>query len=220
MRLSDQIKTAREERSLDLPSISKLTRIPEKYLEALESGNYDLLPKAKSHRVAYVRELAKIYQLSPTKCLEQFDNEFGCADTHTGHPLRGINLFPFASISIFVRNIAAFSLVLIFSGYLIWQVRGILQPPNLAIYSPSEGYVVNGSHTFIEGQTERETKLTVNGAEVMVTEEGKFSTQIDLKAGVNTIQVSATKKHGKTTTITRHIVVKLPASRDPLTLKP
>ena len=64
--------------------------------------------------------------------------------------------------------------------------------------------------TLIEGETEKETKLTVNGKDVMVNEAGRFSTEIDLNDGVNTIAVSVTKKHGKTTTITRHVVVRLP----------
>jgi cytoskeletal protein RodZ len=219
IRLGDKLKTIREERGLDLISVSKLTRIPQKYLEALENGQYTLLPKAKAHRLAYVREIAKIFQLSPADSMEQFENEFGLTGADLSHPHRGVKLFPFASISIFVRNFAAFAMVIVFAGYLIWQVRGILQPPQLAIFAPIEGFVETSAHTVIEGETEPESRLTINGADVMVSEEGKFSAQIDLGAGVNTIQISATKKHGKTTTVTRHIVVKLPASHEPLTLK-
>lgn len=219
VRLGDKIRMTREDRGLDLISVSKLTRIPLKYLEALENGQYSKLPEAKAHRLAYVREVAKIFQLSPVDCTEQFENEFGLADANLSHPRRGVRLFPFASISIFVRNFAAFAMVIVFAGYLIWQVRGILQPPQLAIFSPIEGLVATSAHTVIEGETEKESRLTINGAEVMVNEEGRFSAQIDLSAGVNTIQISATKKHGKTSTITRHIVVKLPAGHEPLTLK-
>jgi cytoskeletal protein RodZ len=219
MRLGDRFKKIREDRGLDLVSMSKLTRIPIKYLTALEDGHYSRLPKAKAHRLAYVREIAKTFQLSIAECLEKFENEFGLADTDRDHPSKGIQLFPFASISIFIRNIAAISLVFVFAGYLTWQVRGILQPPHLAIFSPTEGFVALSPRTTIEGKTEKESKLTINGADVMVNEQGVFSADIDLSPGVNTIQISATKKHGKTTTITRHVVVKLPANREPLTLK-
>jgi cytoskeletal protein RodZ len=219
LRLGDKIKKTREDRGLDLISVSKLTRIPQKYLTAIETGNYSLLPMAKAHRIAYIREIAKIFQLPAEECLEQFENEFGLAGADLEHPRRGIKLFPFSSISIFIRNFAAFAMVFVFAGYLMWQVRGILQPPHLAVFSPDEGFIVATAHTTIEGETEKESRLTVNGADVMVNEQGKFSAQIDLGPGVNTIQISATKKHGKTTTITRHIVVKLPAGRDPLTLK-
>jgi hypothetical protein len=42
----------------------------------------------------------------------------------------------------------------------------------------------------------------------MVNEQGHFETKVDLTTGLNTITILATKKHGKTTAITRHIVVK------------
>jgi cytoskeletal protein RodZ len=218
MRLGDKFKKIREDRGIDLASLSKTTRIPIKYLEAIENGFYPKLPKAKAHRIAYIREIAKFFQLPAMECVEKFENEFGLADTPLEHPTQGVRLFPFASISIFIRNLAAISLVFVFAGYLAWQVRGILQPPHLAIYSPNEGFVATTPRTTIEGETEKESHLTINGADVMVSEQGKFTADIDLSPGVNTIQVSATKKHGKTTTITRHIVVKLPANRDPLTL--
>jgi transcriptional regulator with XRE-family HTH domain len=218
MRLGQRIKKTREERGLDFATVSKLTMIPVKYLEALENGKYSKLPKARAHRLAYIRELTKIFQLPTAELIEQFENESGFADTPLTHPKRAVRMFPFASISIFIRNISAFAMVFLFAGYLVWQVRGILEPPRLAIFSPSEGYIANSPHTIIEGETEKESRLTVNGQDVMVNEEGKFSAQIDLSAGVNTIQISATKKHGKTTTITRHIVVKLPTNREPVSL--
>jgi cytoskeletal protein RodZ len=217
MRLGEKFHKIRTERHLEVDTVSRMTRIPPKYLEAIESGSFCSLPKARSHRTAYIRELARILEISPEECLEQFDKEAGFKDAPITHPHQGIRMFPFASISIFVRNIAIGALVVSFAGYLIWQVKGILEPPYLTIFSPSEGYIVSTPKATVEGETEKESRLTVNGQEVMVSEQGKFSTQIDLGAGVNTIDISATKKHGKTTTITRHIVVKLPTQ--PVTLK-
>lgn len=217
MRLGEKFHKIRVERKLDAEALSHSTRIPLKYLEAIETGSYCSLPKARAHRSAYIRELARALNISPEECLEQFEKEAGFENAPIAHPHRAVRIFPFASISIFVRNIAIAALVFTFAGYLVWQVKGILEPPYLAIFSPSEGYIVSTQHATIEGETEKESRLTVNGQEVMVNEEGKFSTQIDLGTGVNTIQISATKKHGKTTTITRHIVVKLPTQ--PVTLK-
>lgn len=211
MRLGDKLREARREKSLELIDVSRITRIPEKYLEAIEVGTFTILPKAKAHRVAYVREYAKILKLEPEDCLYQFEKEAGLDDTLKSHPHQNIKIFPFASISIFLRNILVGAVALSFAGYLMWQVNGVLQPPKLSVFFPSEGYVTAVPHTTIEGETEKESKLTVNGQEVMVNEQGKFSTAIDLSNGVNTVQILATKKHGKTTTITRHIVVKLPS---------
>lgn len=219
LRLSDKIKKTREEQGLALTQVAEISRVPLKYVVAIEDGTFNNLPKARAHRLAYVRELSEALKLPSDECLKQFENEAGFDNTASSHPHQDIKLFPFASISIIVRNLIMASMVIFFAGYLVWQVRGILEPPYLAVFSPSEGYIVNKPKALIEGETEKETKLTVNGKEIMVSEQGKFSTEIDLSAGVNTIEISATKKHGKTTSVTRHVVVKLPSEAEPISLK-
>ncbi|MCX6779887.1 MAG: hypothetical protein NT034_01765 [Candidatus Magasanikbacteria bacterium] len=49
--------------------------------------------------------------------------------------------------------------------------------------------------------------MEANGQEIKVDENGQFNTTILLADGVNTLTLSTTKKHGKTTTLVRHIVV-------------
>lgn len=219
MRLAEKLKKTREEQGLDLQALFKCTRIPVKYLEAIEAGEFCKLPKAKAHRIAYIKEISKTLNLDSNECIDQLEKESGLDDSPFLHPHQSIRLFPFASISIFFRNATLVAMVFFFAGYLVWQVKGILEPPYLAVFSPTEGFVVSKPRTTIEGETEKESKLTVNGQEVMVSEEGKFSTEIDLSSGVNTIEIAATKKHGKTTSITRHIVVKLSPTADPVSLK-
>lgn len=212
MRLGERFQKAREEKNLDRKGLIRLTQIPEKYLSAIEEGAFNTLPKAKAHRLAYIRSIAKALEIPIDECVVQFEKEAGLDNADLAHPLRSIKLFPFSTISIFIRNLTVTALVFMFAGYLVWQVRGVLQPPRLVIYAPTEGNVVTIPRTTILGETEKETHLTVNGQDIMVSEQGKFSADIDLSGGVNTIQISATKKHGKTTTIVRHVVVKLPAS--------
>jgi hypothetical protein len=211
----EKIKCQREKLGYTLKKVAESTRIPLKYLLALEAGNFADLPKTKAHRIAYVRSLAEYYTLPTQDAVNQFTKETGLTGTGRIHPYQVINFFPFSSIATFLRSSVFICLTLLFAGYLLWQVRGILEPPYLAVFSPGEGYIVNKPQTLIEGETEKETKLSVNGQEVMVNEAGHFSTLIDLSKGVNTIVVSVTKKHGKTTTITRHVVVRLPLGLNP-----
>lgn len=108
------------------------------------------------------------------------------------------------------RGLALAGLILFFSGYLVWQVKGILEPPRLLLASPEEGELVNGLSLKIRGETEPETTLLVNGQTVMVNEAGRFDMKIDVQQGLSTLTFQAIKKHGKTTTITRHVVVAPP----------
>ena len=40
----------------------------------------------------------------------------------------------------------------------------------------------------------------------MINEQGHFASTIDLSKGVNTITMTATKKHGKSTSLVRHVI--------------
>ncbi len=219
IRLGDQLKQKRESLGLRLEQVADKTRIPLKYLEAIERNDYHVLPKAKAHRLAYIKEYASQVGLSPAVCASQLHCEDGLDDSPTIHPYQAIRLFPFASISIFVRNTLMAGSAALFAFYLIWQVKGVLEPPKLVLYSPQEGVVYDKPEATITGETQKETKLTVNGKEIVVNEQGKFEAKVGLSTGLNTITIEAIKKHGKTTTIVRHLVVKQNVTEDLISLK-
>jgi ribosomal 50S subunit-recycling heat shock protein len=60
----------------------------------------------------------------------------------------------------------------------------------------------------VQGETEPEAQITINGQETKNSEKGQFKEEISLAEGVNTITFVVKKKHGKTTTETRHVVYK------------
>lgn len=119
----------------------------------------------------------------------------------------------------FARNALLLCIVLLFGGYLATQIRGILKPPKLMVYAPQDGHVVTELATVVQGETEAEARLTINGQGVVVDEAGRFETKVDLTEGVNTITILATRKHGKTTTVVRNLVVKTRSRTEPVSLK-
>lgn len=209
IRLGEVFKKARQSQGLSLPSASRVTHIPEKYLEAIEEGNFQNLPKAKVYRLSYLREYAKILELQEKLLEKQFVKEGGLLGIEEKiSPAKKIKKINICSLSIVVKNLALTACVILFFGYLFFQVKGILEPPTLDVFSPIEGSVLSEASINIQGETEKECLLTINGESVRIDETGKFDSKINLTSGVNTLVISATKKHGKTTTITRHLVVK------------
>ena len=194
--------------NFDLKKASTGAHIAEKYLQALETEHYRELPLTKAHRLAYIKEYAEFLNLDPTKCQQQFVKEHGLDDLNTSHPRPNLKILHLNSASVLIKNIGLLVVILVFAGYLIWQVKGVLTPPKLTVFTPMEGSVTNHPTTIVQGVTAKETQLSINGQEIVVDENGKFNTVINLVTGVNTITVAAEKKHGKTTTITRHVVVK------------
>lgn len=206
--LGQTFRKARENIGLDLFYLEKKTGITEKYLQAIEENNFSSLPPARAYRLAYIREYANTINYDAEKAIRQFIKEGGLEDIKIIHPKSGIKKIQFYLTSLIIRSILIIGIILIFLGYLVWQVKGIVTPPILNIYSPIEGSILTESEIIIEGITEKEAHLTINGQNTRVDEEGKFNTKINLSEGVNVITITATKKHGKTVTITRHVVVK------------
>ncbi len=208
VRLGQLLQEARLKAGLTFFSLEQKTRIAEKYLQAIEENNFSILPPARAYRLAYIREFANAVNYNSEKAAYQFINENGLGDIQVAHPQSGIKKLQTHLTSWLVRSILIIGIIIIFVGYLGWQVKGVLTPPALNIYTPIEGSIVSQNEIFVAGDTEKETHLTINGQEIRVDERGKFNTSLNLSTGVNTITITATKKHGKTITITRHVVVK------------
>lgn len=218
-RLGNRLEKKRQNFQTTILEMSERTHIAPKYILALEQSDFNQLPKAKAFRLAYVREYASALGLNSADCIEQFTREDGFSDAPVIHPHKTIRWLRFSSLSLFLRNASVIGGVFLFAGYLLWQIHGVLQPPRLAIYSPLEGLVLHSPNTTVQGETEPESRLTANGTDIMVDEQGRFEAKINLSNGINTIVITAAKKHGKTTTITRHLVVQEKSKGDSLSLK-
>lgn len=217
--LGQQLKKRREERSITIADIASATHIQKKYLLAIEQGDFRKLPTARTFRLAYAREYAHLLGLNADDIAACFVREGGLEGTTVTHPHRVARQFPFASLGVAARLGLIAGGVLLFGVYLTGQVIRIVRPPRLMVYTPLEGEVINQMSASIQGQTEQESKLTINGEEAMVYEQGNFDAKVDLGAGVNTITILAQKRHGKTTMITRHLVVKQPQKLEIVSLK-
>lgn len=209
VRLGERFRSERENRGWNVSSIERLSHIPRKYLAALENGNFHELPDARAHRLAYVKHYASTLGLDAEECASQFFHENGLNGVS-----RKMKITQFAatqrgqSISVIIRNIVVVSCVMLFIGYLAWQVKGIIEPPSLVIVTPLDGSVVSDRAVLVQGEAEAGTKLAVNGQEVAADSHGQFRIPIDLVEGLNTLTIAATKKHGKTTARLVNVILK------------
>lgn len=199
------LKETRAQLHFDLTNLSKKTGIPAQYLEGLEKNDFSALPKSRSHRLAYIRSIAKELKLNSKQLTAQFIKEGGCEDIiekNFNEKKIGRQISPYS-----IRVSLLLIFIIVFFTYLIWQIKGVATPPQLIIYSPMEGLVSNRQEILIQGETDKESRLLVNGEEIKVDSGGKFNSVVSLSPGVNTLTLSAIKKHGKTTTALRHVVV-------------
>ena len=60
----------------------------------------------------------------------------------------------------------------------------------------------------IQGKTDEKTAIQINGKEIPHSEKGLFEADITLSQGINALTFTATKRHGKSTSETRHVIYK------------
>lgn len=84
-------------------------------------------------------------------------------------------------------------------------------PPTLNVVAPANNTETNNKSCIVSGTTADATSspvtLKVNGNSVAVAADGTFSTSINLTEGENTVTIVATDGAGKTTTVTRKVIL-------------
>ncbi len=85
------------------------------------------------------------------------------------------------------------------------------EPPELTITSPEDGQVFYGlkERTItITGKTENDTSVKLNDRFILVSDDGSFSTQLQLEEGDNSITLEAKDKAGNKSATTIHVTYK------------
>ena len=204
-----RLKEARLNCGISLSQLSQKTKISKNFLEALEECRFDDLPKAEVYQKSFIKRYIEALGIESESFLQQYFAEEGGKNKknfclHQELKKDYLNNLPF-----FLRY--GFIVIILISlfFYLGLQVKNIIEPPKLIIYSPLEGYITEQSPVVLQGETSKETKVLVNGKEINNSEKGVFEEVIDLSKGVNTLVIEAKKKHGKTTVEERHVILKM-----------
>ena len=72
--LGSVLKTARSKAEISLEQAEVATKIPQKYLDALETGSYNRLP-AEAYNLGFVRCYAEFLRLNPDKIISSYKKE-------------------------------------------------------------------------------------------------------------------------------------------------
>ncbi len=79
--------------------------------------------------------------------------------------------------------------------------------PKLTVENPSDGktFSKDDNAALVTGTTDTGNKVTVNGFQAIVDSEGKFTYNLPLQGGENTIKITATDDAGNTTDMERKV---------------
>lgn len=214
-----QLQARRKQLRLSLAQIEMATKIRGKFLAALESGDYKSLPNDIYTR-GFVQHYANHLGMDGQLVAAAYQAERGAADeAHTGRPQLARSrhiVFTGPLLAAFTGLLAITAVV----AYLVWQFTALAAAPRLTLTSPDNDISLTGSVADIAGTTTPGSDVTVNDSPVLTDTNGAFSEKVALKDGVNEIRVTAKSKLGKSTTVTRNILAKLPAAEQAVTSVP
>ena len=209
--LGDKLRHLRAEEGLSLADIAKTTKVRLDYLNYLETGQYEKLPGE-----VYIRNFLKLYaqalRVDPSKVLAMYDNEQQVYQHVKPSQVsyiapKGVEQPVLFSPKLIKRGLIILG-ALILIAYLAVEVHGIVSPPTLSIDSPTDNLVIDQRTVLVSGQAEKESKIYINGEEILSDPSGRFEETLDLQAGINVIKITAKKKHSKESVILRNIRVK------------
>jgi len=208
--VAEQLRSARQAKKLKLSLIAKKLNINEKYLAALEKGEYGKLPSGVYGK-NFLREYALFLGLNYKKLAADFETEINILEPKRQKELfskqmiKGRHLWAMPKI---IKNILIFLIIGVCFIYLGYRVNKIISPPFLILDTPAANLITDQNSLLISGKTEAEASLLINGQTVLTDKNGAFSQIINLKYGVNVITITANKKYGRASVATRQILVK------------
>ncbi len=189
------IKDKRESLGKDLNSVSVDTKIQRRFLEYIESNQFDkfdsrifatgFLKIYSKYLGLDVEKILALYRRSTLVEVKKSDKKIGI---NKKRKLPKINISPKI---LAITTLVIFLLLII--GYVGYQIYKFQTPPLLTIVQPIDGYITNEESIILKGLTQESVLIDVNDKQVDVNGKGEFETEIFLIEGVNTITVRALK---------------------------
>ena len=207
--VSEQLRLCRIKNGLSLGQVARYLDVSIKYLKALESANYYILPPGIYGR-HYLREYAHFLGLNYKELLVNFEKEQGALGLEVSDEDYFTKLKNSKKLILYIPDI--FKNLLIFAGvivcffYLGGAVLNIFSPPSLYVFNPRDNLVTSERYVDISGIVDEQAQVIING-ELIASAGGLFKRGVYLKEGINIINIIARRKFGNESVIQRKILV-------------
>lgn len=201
--LGEKLKKLRTDKRISLNEVSRATRIQVKYLECLEEDNFDKLPVDVYTR-GFLRSYADFLGVDGQILLKLYDKEKGIRKniSNSGKSSGKKKVVDISSFVFTPRKILILAIIVIvfFGIFLLYKEIGSLSSaPRLIILNPEPNSEVSENSVYVEGITDKDASLFINGQPIMVNDEGKFRENLTLQPGVNVINIKSINKFQKET---------------------
>lgn len=202
------LKVKRLERKLAFEEIEKATKIRAKYLEAIERNDFGKIPGGAPIAKGFIKNYAQFLELAPADILAVFRRDF--RESKTGEIIphgyyEPLNKPKLAWNPRLTMIFGVVVLLVVLFGYLFSQVFIFLSVPRLIVNEPVNGKSLKFSEIWVQGKSDTDATVLVNGELVVLDKEGNFKAQVSLFPGENKIKIEAISRRGKKATVLRQV---------------
>jgi len=196
------------QKGFSLEEVSGRLKVRLEYLRALEDEDYVLLPGGIYGKI-FLKKYVNFLGLDYKNIVKNFVKErkiylSEADDVFSKKVIKRHKLIIFPKV---FRNILIILAIITCVLYLGIYLKKITAAPKLAIIEPTSNQVQKELSINVQGETEPESEVAINGQSVLIDKRGMFWQTIVLKKGVNIIVVKAKKKYSREQTVTRQILV-------------
>ena len=211
-RLGDALRQQREQMGVTLEQAAEDTRIREKFLQAIESGDYQSLP-GTVYTKGFLRNYAEYLNLDAEEMLAIYTGERGRAEpARTFAPMKPLVKRSFIFTPTVLVPVVVLAGILLFVGYIYYQFTTFAVAPHVDITDPPGDAVSGTAEYTVRGKTNPDGRITVRVSpgldpipEVHPARDGTFSVAVPLKPGPNHVEVHVLDPSGKVAEATRTI---------------
>jgi cytoskeletal protein RodZ len=198
----------RTKAGLSLAEAARLSKVSEGSIRALEEERWDEIPDPIYFEHVFRTYLA-LFPIQQNYYLQKYRASLKIQSRErTTQELLPRERVRWFDLTVWSRVVAVLGLCLFASligGYVFFQVRAVTAPPLLLVEKPLEGERLAQPIAEIQGKTESDAAVSINGRSAIVENDGTFKLTIDIPSGPTVIIIQAKKRRGKTAEETRHV---------------
>ena len=212
-KLGDQLRGQRERKDITLGQAAADTRIREKFLKALEDGDYQSLPGAV-YTKGFLRNYAEYLDLPVDELVVLYQRERGQPEPPSGSfmPYRPVMRRSLIFTPVVFVPVLVITGVALFLGYLYYQFSVFAAPPRLEVVEPAGDMISPTAELLVRGITVPDGRVTVRIfpgpdtlGDIRPAPDGKFAAAVTLRPGANHLEVEVLDAAGKVFRVSRTI---------------
>ena len=213
--LAELLSATRSAYGLSLAEAATQAKASQRLATALEGGDYEVIPDDIYTRIG-LKSYALTLNLDESAVLALYAQEREAsrqalaAREHrpwTRHPSDAIPAVHLAVVPRLLKTSLVALAGLTVAAFFLFEVKSLLAPPAVALLTPTDGMVTLERDIVVEGRTEPEAAVDVNGKSITPDSRGIFHDNLSLQEGLNVIRVVAKKKHSRDNTVTLRVIV-------------